>query len=57
MSDSDRDEGAEETQKEEGELAKEIEEKCWEAFLSFDKEGSGVIQSSEVRLVYEMMGI
>jgi len=23
------------------ELAKEIEEKCWDAFLAFDKEGSG----------------
>ena len=58
MSDSEKDEGsAEEVQKEEGELAKEIEEKCWEAFLSFDKEGSGQIQSTEVKLVYDMMGI
>ena len=31
----------EEPQKDEGELAKEIEEKCWEAFLVFDKEGNG----------------
>ena len=23
------------------ELAKEIEEKCWDAFLAFDKEGTG----------------
>ena len=27
--------------KDDAEIAKEIEEKCWEAFLAFDKEGSG----------------
>ena len=40
MSDSES-EKAEEPQKDINEFAKEIEEKCWEAFLAFDKEGSG----------------
>ena len=39
------------------ELAKEIEEKCWDAFLAFDKEGSGQITSGEVKYVLEMMGL
>ena len=40
MSDSES-EKDEAPQKDVNELAKEIEEKCWEAFLAFDKEGSG----------------
>ena len=56
MSDSDK-ENSGEQQKDEGEIAKEIEEKCWEAFLAFDKEGNGQIQSSEVKYVLEMMGV
>ena len=39
MSDSDKEEKA--PVKDENELAKEIEEKCWEAFMAFDKEGCG----------------
>ena len=57
MSDSEREDGDEEPQKDEGELAKEIEEKCWEAFLAFDKEGNGQIESSQAKHVFEMMGI
>ena len=33
----------EEPQINEEDVAKEIEEKCWEAFLAFDKEGNGQI--------------
>lgn len=44
-------------EQDEGELAKEIEEKCWDAFLAFDKEGSGQITSGEVKYVLEMMGL
>mgnify|MGYP000914032149 FL=1 len=43
--------------KDDAEIAKEIEEKCWEAFLAFDKEGSGQVASSEVKYVLEMMGL
>ena len=41
MSDSDSDSKAKAQIKDEIELAKEIEEKCWEAFLAYDKEGLG----------------
>ena len=40
MSDSDK-ENSGAPEKDEAELAKEIEDKCWEAFLAFDKEGNG----------------
>ena len=50
------DKGSEE-EKDDDELAKEIEEKCWDAFLAFDKEGSGQITSGEVKYVLEMMGL
>ena len=53
-SDSDKDGGQ---QKDPNELAKEIEEKCWEAFLAFDREGSGQITSGDVKFVLEMMGL
>ena len=43
--------------KDEATLSKEIEEKCWEAFMAFDKEGTGEISSSEVKFVLEMMGL
>ena len=46
-----------EEQKDEAELVQEIEEKCWEAFLAFDKDGSGKITSLEVKYVLEMMGL
>ncbi len=51
------DAGKKEDVKDEVQLAKEIEEKCWEAFLAFDKDGSGQINSGEVKFVLEMMGI
>ena len=50
MSDKDSEKG-------DDELAKEIEEKCWDAFLAFDKEGTGQINSGEVKYVLEMMGL
>ena len=56
MSDSDSNEDKEPV-KDEKEIAKEIEEKCWEAFMAFDKEGVGSINVSEVRFVLEMIGI
>ena len=43
--------------KDEIDIAKEIEEKLWEAFMAFDKEGSGTIHSSEVKFVLDMIGI
>ena len=57
MSDSGSDKGEEVEQKDEGELTKEIEEKCFEAFMAFDKEGSGTIESGQAKSVFEMMGI
>ena len=45
------------SEKGDDELAKEIEEKCWDAFLAFDKEGTGQINSGEVKYVLEMMGL
>ena len=56
MSDSES-QGPQEEMRDEKEIAKEIEEKTWEAFMAFDKEGSGAINSSEVRFVLEMIGI
>ena len=41
----------------EKEIAKEIEEKLWSAFNAFDKEGTGFINSSEVKFVLEMIDI
>ena len=43
--------------KDDAEIAKEIEEKCWEAFLAFDKHGSGHVSSGEVKFVLEMMNV
>ena len=57
MSDSGESEKDDTPQKDVNEIAKEIEEKCWEAFLAFDKEGSGQITSGEVKFVLEMMGL
>ena len=56
MSDSEKEEEQKDT-RDEKEIAKEIEEKTWEAFMAFDKEGSGSILSSEVKFVLEMIGI
>ena len=36
---------------------KEIEDKLWESFMSFDKEGSGYIECVDVKFVLEMMGL
>ena len=41
----------------EEDIAKQVEEKCWNAFKEFDKEGSGQIASDEVKLVIEKMGV
>ena len=43
--------------KDDEEIAKEIEEKCWEAFLAFDKTGSGQINSADIKYVLEMMNV
>ena len=54
MSDS---EESEKEVKDEALIAKQVEEKCWEAVLSFDWEGSGQIQSSEFKALINMIGI
>ena len=54
---SDSEEEDKKPAKDERELAKEIEDTCWEAFLAFDKEGNGQIHSGEVKFVLEMMGL
>ena len=46
-----------EGQTEEKEVVKELEEKLWNAFNTFDKEGSGHIKSSEVKPVLELINI
>ena len=56
MSDSDNDSSKQE-KKDDAQIAKEIEEKCWEAFLAFDKHGSGQVSSGEVKFVLEMMNV
>ena len=56
MSDSDS-QGPVEEQKDEKELAKEIEDKTWEAFMEFDREGSGMINSGQVKPLLEMIGV
>ena len=40
----------------EGGLTKEEQDKCWEAFSAFDKDGSGFIDANELKIVLEMMG-
>ena len=59
MSDSEHEaeDARSEEQKDEAELAKEIEDKCFEAFNAFDKEGSGTIASTDVKGVFDMQGI
>ena len=37
-------------------LTREEESKCWEAFSAFDKDNSGYIDATELRIVLEMMG-
>ena len=37
-------------------LSKDEERKCQEAFAAFDKDNSGCIDASELRIVLEMMG-
>lgn len=37
-------------------LTKEEQDKCWEAFSAFDKDGSGFIDANELKIVLEMMG-
>ena len=37
-------------------LTREEEAKCWEAFSAFDKDNSGYIDATELRIVLEMMG-
>ena len=43
--------------RDEKEIAKEIEDKLMNAFNAFDKEGSGCINSSEVKFVLEMVDV
>ena len=43
--------------RDEKEIVKELEEKLLNAFNAFDKEGSGHISSSEVKVVLEMIDI
>ena len=37
-------------------LTREEQAKCWEAFSAFDKDNSGYIDATELRIVLEMMG-
>ena len=55
MSDSDKEEVKDE--RDEKEIAKEIEDKLWEGFMAFDKEGSGVITSAELKPFLELVGV
>ena len=48
-------EGSEHEEEEMG-LTKEEQDKCWEAFSAFDKDGSGFIDANELKIVLEMMG-
>ena len=41
----------------EEEITKEVEEKCWNAFNSVDKEGNGSVNSSDVKTVLELMDV
>lgn len=43
-------------EEEETGLTKEEQDKCWEAFSAFDKDGSGYIDANELKIVLEMMG-
>ena len=43
--------------RDEAEVRKEIEDKCLEAFMAFDEEGAGQIESSHFRLVIEKIGV
>ena len=43
-------------EEDEGGLTKEEQDKCWEAFSAFDKDGSGYIDANELKIVLEMMG-
>ena len=54
MSDSEENE---EPKREQHEVEEEVQQKCLEAFQAFDTEGTGEIQSGEVKLIIEMMGI
>lgn len=47
--------GADQEEQEMG-LTKEEQDKCWEAFSAFDKDGSGFIDANELKIVLEMMG-
>ena len=49
--------GSESEQKTEAQISKEIEEKCWEAFLEYDPEGSGQICSDDFGKVINMMQV
>ena len=50
-------EESEKDERDEATIAKEVEEKCWESFLSFDQDGSGQIQSSEFKNLINLIGI
>ena len=57
MSDSDGDKEDTGPKMSEQELASEIEQKCLEAFMKFDKTGTGQVSSGQVQGVLEMMNI
>ena len=38
-------------------LTTEEQDRCWEAFSAFDKDGSGQIDATELKLVLDMMGM
>ena len=54
MSDS---EDSEREVKDEATVRKEVEDKCLEAFMAFDEEGSGAIASDQFKLVLEKIDI
>ena len=54
MSDS---EDSEKEVRDEAEVRKEIEEKCFEAFMAYDEEGTGEIASDQFKLVIEKIGM
>merc|ERR1712147_268525 len=57
MSDSDNDASGSDVKKSEEELTKELEDKCQEAFMAFDKEGNGYVKSDQIKAVLELMAV
>ena len=57
MSDSENDAGSEGPQINEEDLIKELEDKCQEAFNTFDRNDRGEIESSDAKEVLRIMGV